>query len=267
MLHLIDRFFIKKPLVRRLITKLLVGEREEKVTLLAQNFQVHTSLEHGYYRASRLARTCSFFRDEVPVLVHLAGLLRDGDTFLDIGANIGAFAVTIAGFRSVFPNLKIYAFEPNRDTAGRLRSNAERLGIEVFNIGLSDRNGECEFIGGAVSNIFTTVENASSYSIPQERSLCECRRLDDLPIEGSSLVMKIDVEGQEWEVLQGGLSYFESGRVKAVYLDGYKDSRVRTFLDQFCFLYLNGRTLEPATNETRHLLAVRPCPESTSTAT
>ena len=69
--------------------------------------------------------------------------------------------------------------------------------------------------------------------------------------------MKIDVEGQEWEVLEGSLSYFEQGRVKAVYLDNYKDSRVRDFLDRYGFRYLNGRTLDPATEETRHLLAVR----------
>jgi hypothetical protein len=90
----------------------------------------------------------------------------------------------------------------------------------------------------------------------RERSTCDCRRLDDIPIVGNSLVMKIDVEGQEWEVLEGSLCYFETGRVKAVYLDGYMDSRVRGFLDHYEFLCLNGRTLAPATSETRHLLAI-----------
>jgi hypothetical protein len=70
--------------------------------------------------------------------------------------------------------------------------------------------------------------------------------------------MKIDAEGQELEVLQGALSYFQSNRVKALYLDDYKDDRVRSFLDEYGFYYFNGRTFEPATQETRHLLAVRP---------
>jgi hypothetical protein len=69
--------------------------------------------------------------------------------------------------------------------------------------------------------------------------------------------MKIDVEGQEWEVLQGAASYFASNRVKALYLDDYKDARVRNFLAEYGFHYFNGRTLEPAKEETRHLLAVR----------
>jgi hypothetical protein len=74
MIRLIDRYFLKQPLVRRFLTKLLVGDREEKVTLLAQNYLLHTVREHGLFRASKLAETCSLFRDEIPVLIHLAGI-------------------------------------------------------------------------------------------------------------------------------------------------------------------------------------------------
>jgi FkbM family methyltransferase len=257
MLELIDRHFLKRPLVRRVLTKLIAGDREKKVTLLSTDYQVHTVREHGSFRAARLAKTCSLFRDELPVLIHLAGILHDGDTFLDIGANVGIFAVNIAKFCNIYSNLSVYAFEPNADTARRLRLNAEPLGVGVFAFALSDRDGTLEFVDGAASNVFTTIENASVYSIANERSLCECRRLDGLKIEGNSLVMKIDVEGQEWEVLQGASSYFASNRVKAVYLDDYKDSRVRNFLDGYGFRYFNGRTLDPADPETRHLLAVR----------
>lgn len=141
MLHLIDRFFIKKPLVRRFVTKLVAGNRERKVTLLAGDYVVHTVREHGLFRASKLARTCSLFRDELPVLIHLAGLLRDGDTFLDIGANVGVFAANIAGFRVLFPGLRVYAFEPNPDTAARLRANAggwaSRYLTSRFRIGMA----------------------------------------------------------------------------------------------------------------------------------
>jgi len=89
-----------------------------------------------------------------------------------------------------------------------LQANVEPLGVKVFNLALSDRHGALEFVDGAVSNVFTTIENASAYSISHERTACECRRLEDLEIDGNSLVMKIDVEGQEWEVLQGGAILF-----------------------------------------------------------
>ena len=257
MLHLIDRYFLKKPLIRRFVTKLLADDRERKVTLLAGDYLVHTVREHGFFRASRLARTCSLFRDEVPVLIHLAGLLRDGDTFLDIGANIGVFAANIASFRVLFPGLKIYAFEPNHDTAIRLRTNAEPLGVEVFGIALSDRNGTLEFVDGAMSSVFATVDNASSYSITSERRVCECRRLEDLPIQGDSLVIKIDVEGHEWEVLQGAIGLFQANRVRALYLDDFKDARIVPFLDDYKFRFFNGRTFKPANDQTRHLLAIK----------
>src|SRR5437762_8960229 len=116
MMRLIDRYFIKLPLARRFVTKLVAGDREEGVTLLARNCLVHTVREHGYFRAARLSQTCSLFRDETPVLIHLSGILADGDTFLDVGANIGIFAVSVARFRLLYPNLQVYAFEPNRDT-------------------------------------------------------------------------------------------------------------------------------------------------------
>jgi FkbM family methyltransferase len=257
MIQLINRWFLQKPLVRRFFTSILAGTREVKVVLLAKEIQVHTTREHGYFRASKLSQTCSLFRDELPVLLHLAGLLQDGDTFLDVGANIGVFCVNIASFRTIYPNLQVYAFEPNPDTVARLRTNAEQLGVKVFSLALGDHNGSLEFVDGAVSNVFTTIQNASSYSIQREHSLCECRRLDDLPVIGNSIVMKIDVEGQEMEVLLGAKTYFDSGRIRALYLDDYKDPRVRDFLDAYGFLYFNGRTLERATAGTKHLLALK----------
>jgi len=257
MIQFIDRCFLKQPLLRRFVTRVLAGTKEEKVVLLALKLQVHTAREHGYFRASKLSQTCSLFRDELPVLIHLAGLLQDGDTFLDVGANIGIFCVNIAGFRAVFPNLQVYAFEPNPDTAARLRANAEPPGVKVFSLALADHNGFLEFVDGAVSNVFTTIQNASSYSIRRERSFRECRRLEDLIVTGNSIVMKIDVEGQELEVLLGARKYFDGCRVKALYLDDYKDPRVRDFLDPYGFHYFNGRTLEPATEETKNLLALK----------
>ena len=74
------------------------------------------------------------------------------------------------------------------------------------------------------------------------------------------MVMKIDVEGQEWEVLSGSSVFFEANRVKAVYVDGYKDSNVREFLRGYGFEFLNGRTLEAADQMTRHLLAIKTTP-------
>ncbi len=257
MLNLIDRYFIKKPRIRRFVTKLLAGDSDKTVTLIGRDYVLNSLREHGYYRASRLARHCSLFRDELPVLINLAGVIRDGDTFLDIGANIGLFAAQIANMRALYPSLNVYAFEPNPSTVALLRANLEPLGAKVFPVALSDRNGTLEFVEGAVSNVFSTIENASSYSIQSQRRTCECRRLEDLPIEGNSLVIKVDVEGHEWEVLQGSLSLFQAKRIRAIYLDGFKDGKIPRFLEGHGFRLFDGRTLAPATNQTGNLLAMR----------
>jgi len=98
MIRLIDRYFLKQPLIRRFLTRLLVGDREQQVKLLAQNYLLHTVREHGLFRASKLAGTCSLFRDEIPVLIHLAGILSEGDTFLDIGVTLGFSPRVLQGF-------------------------------------------------------------------------------------------------------------------------------------------------------------------------
>lgn len=57
--------------------------------------------------------------------------------------------------------------------------------------------------------------------------------------------MKIDVEGQEFAVLNGAKLFFEQKRVKAVYLDGFKNERsVIDFLKGYGFSFFDGRTLE-----------------------
>jgi hypothetical protein len=44
--------------------------------------------------------------------------------------------------------------------------------------------------------------------------------------------------------------------VRALYLDDFKDARIVPFLDNYGFRFFNGRTLKPATDLTRHLLAI-----------
>lgn len=64
--------------------------------------------------------------------------LRDGDTVVDIGANIGLFSLFVM---SRCRDPKIYAFEPAPDVYELLKANAEAYGgsIRTVNAGVSDR--------------------------------------------------------------------------------------------------------------------------------
>lgn len=70
--------------------------------------------------------------------------IKDGDTLLDVGANIGIFTRYIA---SKVSDLTIHAFEPVPAIFEVLNGNTEHLGekVKIHNIGLGDKEHEIEF--------------------------------------------------------------------------------------------------------------------------
>jgi FkbM family methyltransferase len=254
---LIDRMIIKRPRLRRAITYLLEGNTDQKIELLGTALTINTIKEHGYLRAFRMCKSSSLLRDELSVLVNLAFLLSEKDTFVDVGANVGIYALTVCRLKRLFPELRVYAFEANPDTFSRLRKSA---GPELIahQLALSDRSGVLEFVEGAVSHTFTTVDHASCHNIPGRKISVPARRLDECDIQGNSLVIKIDVEGQEMNVLLGATELFKAKRVKATYLDGYENRNVENFLTEHGFHLFEGRSLTPTKQQVYSLLAIHP---------
>ena len=259
-----DRFFFKQPWLRKFATRTWEGDKDMQVNVLGTTMHLNTIKEHGYLRASRLSASSCLLRDELPVIINLASLLQRGDSFVDVGANVGIFVCTLARMRKIVDGLNFYAFEANPDTCQRLRASAEPLGVTVHSVALSDHHGELEFVSGAVSNIFTTTPNASEYNVRSTAQAIPCRRLDEFDLKGDSIVLKVDVEGQEREVLAGAKKLFDANRIKAVYLDNYKDeAAVESLLRDYGFDFYEGRTLERVPGNTYSLLALRknPVPE------
>lgn len=241
--RLIDRYFIKQPRLRRWVTKLIEGDQETDIELFGTKLRINTIKENGYLRAARKSKSSSTLQDEIPVLLNLCALLEDGDSFVDVGANVGLFAKTIARMGALLPNLHVYAFEASPDTWSRLNYQAAAP-LKVQQLAVSDHAGNLKFVRGAVSHVFTTLERKNAYSIETETETVDCARLDSMVFEGNSLVIKIDVEGQELSVLEGARGLFDAKRIKAVYLDGYDDDpRVLEFLSAYNFSFVNGRNL------------------------
>jgi FkbM family methyltransferase len=259
LMYFVDKFYNKQPKIRKLIMKLIFGDKTIPITIFDTEIIINSLKENGYYRACNIANYSSLLRDEVSVILNLAILLEENDTFIDVGANIGMFSAIFSRYKSIFSNLAIYAFEANPDTYERLKINSEQYGFHAYNIGLSDKKCELEFVEGAVSHVFTTVDNSSAYNIKDKIFKIKCQRLDAFEIPGKSLILKIDVEGQELQVLKGASSLFDQQKVKAVYLDGFSETqKVIEFLQTYGFSLWNGRNLIKTDGNLFSLLAIAP---------
>jgi FkbM family methyltransferase len=237
------------------LVHLLLPGVDDVVDLFGSSLHINKRKEAGYWRANRLARSSPVLWRETGSLISLALLLQPGDTFVDVGANVGLYSSCLVRFRKLQPSVRFYAFEANPDTATRLARSVEAEEVVVAGIALSDRDGPLTFVHGSTSLTFGVAGSPGSQRLGSSSVQVEARRLDGLEIEGDSLVLKIDVEDHERQVLDGAAGLFEAGRVKAVYLDGYADPAIPQLLTDHGFLLFDARSLTSGPSST--LLAVR----------
>jgi FkbM family methyltransferase len=123
--------------------------------------------------------------------------LRAGDLFLDAGANVGTYTILASGVSGA----RTWAFEPAPETLPDLKRNIAINGLEglasVFELALSDNDGEAHFsVGRGPKNQITSGVGANVRTVP-------LRRLDSLIGDEQPIMIKLDVEEHETEVLNG----------------------------------------------------------------
>jgi FkbM family methyltransferase len=147
---------------------------------------------------------------EAGTLDVLRRILRTGDTFLDVGANIGL--MTLAASRWAGRDGRVYAFEPVPETYDLLRRNLEINGS-------ANVHARCLALGSTsgTARVYERPEvNRGAASLvrpenPTRDHRVEVGTLDEfLHGEGVEDVraVKADVEGWELEVLRGGRRLF-----------------------------------------------------------
>lgn len=130
----------------------------------------------------------------------LLRVLRPGDRFVDIGANVGFYSI-LASQKVTAPN--IFAFEANPANVTVLREQAtiNRLdGLQIFPYALGSRRGRLSFRAGDRETGAVSPAGAAGAFI------VECRTLDELLVlafTNCEAIAKMDVEGYEVEVLLG----------------------------------------------------------------
>ncbi len=158
---------------------------------------------------------------ERPVQEALARYIKPGTVFYDIGANLGFF--TVIGAKLVGPAGRVYAFEPVAENAETLRRNIALNHFDhvtVFEKAVSCSSGVGELLlvpdaGGATLS--------STGTVPSEitgTTSVDLVSLDDLvasQMVPPPAVVKIDVEGAEWEVLQGMVNTIKASKPVLIY--------------------------------------------------
>jgi FkbM family methyltransferase len=255
-MKLVHKYINMQPRFRETLMKVIYGKKDVDVLLFQHPIRINSLLENGYYRASRISSTNSLLRDELGVFHRINLFLRGGMTFVDAGGNVGLFSSSVADVAKLYRDFKVVAFEANPDTFARLSVNAERYGFKAINIALGAAEGEADFVLGAVSGIAATAENTTVAHIAGRGFKVQIRRLDSYEFDGD-IFLKIDVEGQELEVLKGATKLFEAGRVVAAYVDGFGNPEVPELLRSFGMKLYDPVTLDPWTEDDYTLLAVR----------
>jgi FkbM family methyltransferase len=145
----------------------------------------------------------------------LTSLVKPGDVFVDIGANVGYFSV-LAGWRAA-PDGEIWAFEPNPELVKTLSDNLFINGykdmMRLHRIALSDKTGSAQmriFPGyEATSSIREMsddfiVHTANETGRESHLIDVELATLDGLMHGVAKIdVLKIDAEGHEPAIMRG----------------------------------------------------------------
>lgn len=143
------------------------------------------------------------------------GLSELSDKFLDIGANMGFYAI---GAALVNKKIEVIAFEPNpgiRNTLSEnIRLNNVERNIQILEFALSNFSGNANFSvpaftgsgGGSLMNLHPEEGLPSEFSVSVER-------LDNLSAKTSGAdLFKIDVEGAEFQLIQGAIQTLKATR-------------------------------------------------------
>ena len=137
------------------------------------------------------------------------------ETIIDIGANNGEFAEFLASY---FDAKETYVFEPLNLYLPELQNKAEKIAnLKIFNVALSDRWDSQDFYQNSYrpASSFLRVNDVSiqefSQMAEETKIAVDVAPLDEI-IDSKSLqqdiFIKVDVQGVEDKVIQGGIKTF-----------------------------------------------------------
>lgn len=207
-----------------------VRRRPEKLTFVEDSVLV---VEKGMFGATGNIYTGLVEFNDMSFLLHV---LQPGDTFVDIGANVGVYTILAAKNAGA----DVISFEPIPSTFEKLKRNVEANRVEnkvdLRRYGVGDKAGTLRFSMSmdAINHVLRddeVADGAEGIEVP-------VGTLDMLLQGREPTLMKIDVEGFEWPALNGAASILASPSLKALIIElngcgtmyGYDEDKIHELL-------------------------------------
>jgi FkbM family methyltransferase len=179
---------------------------------------------------SHIGRSLDLYGEWAESELELLGLfVKPGDTVIDVGANLGTHTVFFA--RRAGPDGSVFAFEPQRIVFQTLCANLALnglLNVHAFQAAVSRQPGTVVVPRVAYAQAgnyggLSLVGGGAAGSGAADGERVPALTLDGLAIERCRL-LKIDVEGMEIDVLEGGRALIAACR-PVVYLENNDAAR------------------------------------------
>lgn len=205
---------------------------------------------HGRYHGM-MARS-EFEVEETELLI---SLLKDADVYIDVGANLGLYVLLARSMGK-----QVVAVEPQMKNLKVLLASLAAnnyLDVEVYPVGLSDKPGLAKLYG-ASSTGASLIEGWAAQP-GRVKTIIPLTTLDVITghrFADKRLLIKIDVEGMEYGVLQGAMELVKNTPrpkwVLEITLNEYHPDKINPdYQKTFEFFWRNGYEIYTANNERR----------------
>ena len=138
--------------------------------------------------------------------------IKEDDIIIDIGANIGYYALMEA---KLAPEGSVYAIEPVSENFDYLKTNAdlnECTNIKLFNCALSNRSGDDVISIPEHRNYAALSEGPNKGNVRKEKVvLSTLDRFVDEHVKRCPTWLRMDVEGHEHQILKGASRVLNEG--------------------------------------------------------
>lgn len=155
---------------------------------------------------------CGFMEyEDMCFLLHY---LRPDEEFFDIGANVGSYTILASGVVKA----RSFTFEPIPQTFERLTDQIQINRIcdlvTLENKGIGNKSGTLNF-----TSQFNCMNHVSNNQNDNEVIEVDVIALDNYREPKNTSIVKIDVEGFEYFVLDGGRNFFQNPLVECVIIE------------------------------------------------